>query len=97
MTKWEYLILHSWWIEADRSEDYIARIQYRHVWQPGDDVQEYASGMTAYLGADGWELVTLTSSSVSLLTVSSPQGNNGYGNFPVHSLFFKRPLVEDDP
>ena len=48
--------------------------------------------MSANLGAQGWELVTITTSSVTLLTVSSHQGNDGHGNFPVHKLFFKRPL-----
>lgn len=94
VAKWEYLILASWWVEAERSESYVTRIQYRHVWQPGDKVQDYASGMSAHVGSEGWELVTITTSSVSLLTVSSPQGNDGYGNFPVHRLFFKRPLPE---
>ena len=50
--------------------------------------------MTAHMGSEGWELVTITTSSVSLLTVSSPQGNDGYGNFPVHKLFFKRPAAD---
>lgn len=94
MTKWEYAILDSSWVEANRSDDYIVRIDYRHVWQPGSQVQAYASGMSANLGLEGWELVTITTSSVSLLTTWSPQGNNGYGSFPVHKLFFKRPLPE---
>lgn len=91
MTKWEYLILGSWWVEDKRTEDYPIHIQYRHVWQPGNEVQDFASGMSASLGAEGWELVTITTSSVSLLTVASSQGNDGYGSFPVHKLFFKRP------
>ncbi len=94
MTRWEYISLESWWVEASRSADYVTRIQYRHVWKPGNDVQEFSSGMSASLGVDGWELVTITTSSVSLLTASSPQGNDGYGNFPVHKLFFKRPLPQ---
>jgi hypothetical protein len=91
MTKWDYLILESWWVEAGRSEGYVKNIEYRHVWKPGDEVLDYASGMTANLGASGWELVTITTHSVTLLTVESPQGNNGYGSFSAHKLFFKRP------
>lgn len=91
MTKWEYTILQTWWVEQSRSEEYNTTIQYRHVWQPGDEIQDYASGMTASLGAHGWELVTITTSSVTLLTLESRQGNHGYGQFPVHRLFFKRP------
>jgi hypothetical protein len=30
---------------------------------------------------------------VSLPTVLSPQGNDGYGTFPTHKLFFKRPVT----
>ncbi len=45
-------------------------------------------------GAAGWELVTITSSSVTLITAISPQGNDGYGNFATHRLFFKRPVSE---
>jgi hypothetical protein len=91
MTKWEYTILESWWVEAGRSEEYLTRISYRHVWQPGNEVRECSSGMTAELGSQGWELVAVTTNTVSLLTVDSPQGNNGYGSFPVHKFFFKRP------
>jgi hypothetical protein len=50
--------------------------------------------MSAELGSKGWELVTITTTSVSLPTVLSPQGNDGYGSFPVHKLFFKRELEE---
>ena len=49
--------------------------------------------MTANLGAQGWELVTITTSRVTLLTVDSPQGNNAYGNFSAHRLLFKRPAA----
>jgi hypothetical protein len=93
MTKWEYLILGSSWVEVSRSADYASRIEYRNIWKPGDDVQDYASGMSDHLGAEGWELVTITTTSVSLLTVVSPQGNDGYGTFPIHKLFFKRPVT----
>jgi hypothetical protein len=91
MPQWEYRILRSWWEESDRSTDHVTRISYRHVWQPGDTTEEFASGMTANLGADGWELVTILTEHQTLLTVDSPQGNNSYGSFPVHRLFFKRP------
>lgn len=91
MANWEYTILQTWWEETDRTADYIQRISYRHVWQPGGTKEEFANGMTAHLGTEGWELVTVTTASQTLLTQLSPQGNNGYGTFPVHRLFFKRP------
>ena len=91
MTRWEYLILSSWWEEAERTSDYLTRISYRHVWEPGETKEEFASGMTANLGAEGWELVTITTATQTLLTVDSPQGNNAYESVPVHRLFFKRP------
>lgn len=68
-----------------------ARTAYRHVWQPGDEVEEFASGMTKNLGAGGWELVTAGIESVSLPTLISPQGNDSWANFPTYRLFFKRP------
>lgn len=49
--------------------------------------------MTANLGAEGRQLVTITTAEQTLLTVESPQGNNGYGTFAVHRLFFKRAAV----
>jgi hypothetical protein len=94
MPKWEYFIASSWWVEAGRSDDYAARIEYRHVWQPDENIHDYPSGMSDVLGAEGWELVAITTHPISLLTVSSPQGNNGYGSFPTHKLFFKRPVLE---
>lgn len=91
MIKWDYLILTSWWEEAGRTDDYLTRIQYRHVWKPGEEVEEFASGMTKNLGAAGWELVSTATESTSHRTVVSPQGNDSWGNFPVYRLFFKRP------
>lgn len=91
MVRWEYTILSTWWEEVERSDGYVQQISYRHVWQPGETVEEFASGMTANLGAQGWELVTITTANQTLLTALSPQGNDGYGTFPIHRLFFKRP------
>jgi hypothetical protein len=96
MLKWEYAVLSSWWVEESRSEEYVTRIAYRHVWQPGDEVEDFAQGISANLGADGWELVTITTQSVSLLTADSPQGSNAYGSFPHHKLFFKRPAIDQE-
>ena len=91
MTKWEYRILSTWWTESGRSDaGYGSSIQYRHEWQPGHEVEEFASGMTANLGEDGWELVTITTASITLATKTTPQ-NDSYGSFPTHKLFFKRP------
>lgn len=95
MTKWDYQILETWWVESGRSDDYLTRIQYRHVWQPGDEVQEFASGMSAHLGVDGWELVTITSSSVSLLTIPSPQGNDA--QFPSTQALLQASAVLTSP
>ena len=94
MNKWEYTILSSWWVEEGRSDaSYLTTIGYKHVWAPGPEAQEYCSGMTEYLGSEGWELVTITTSTVTLMTVESPQGRNEYGSFPVHKVFFKRPAA----
>jgi hypothetical protein len=91
MTTWDYTILKSWWEETGRTEQYNTRISYRHVWKPGDEVEEFGSGMTKNLGADGWELVTAAIESVSYPTLVSRQGNDSWSNFPTYRLFFKRP------
>lgn len=91
MTTWDYLILTSWWEEVDRTKEYVTKIRYRHVWKPGDEVQEFASGMSKSLGAEGWELVSTATESQSYPTVISPQGNDTWGTFPIYRLFFKRP------
>lgn len=92
MQRWEYVSVASWWEEVSRSADYLTQIQYRHVWQPGPDVVEFANGMTANFGDEGWELVTILTSNTTLLTTVSPQGNDGYSTVPVHRVFFKRPV-----
>jgi hypothetical protein len=93
MPRWDYRILQTWWEETNRSTEYVTTVDYRHVWQPGDTVEEWAAGMTANLGADEWELVAITTTSVTLPVVLSPQGNDSYQSFPVHKAFFKRPAT----
>lgn len=53
MMKWEYVIYTTRWIEESRSVDYATHIKYRHIWQPGDEIQTFASGMSASLGSKG--------------------------------------------
>lgn len=67
-------------------------ISYRHVWQPGDEVVEFASGMTKNLGVDGWELVTAGVESARYQTIVGPQ-SDAWANFPIYRLFFKRPTA----
>jgi len=95
-TKWDYRIIKSWWQEAERVEHSNGSVsyKYRHVWEPGSDVEEYCSGMTANLGSEGWELVTITTTSVSLVSWKSSLNDPTYGTFPVHQLYFKRPAVD---
>jgi hypothetical protein len=93
MTTWEYRILMSWWEETGRTEEYNTRIHYRHVWQPGAEVEEFSGGMTANLGADGWELITAAVESTSVQTLVSRQGNDSWSSVPVYRMFFKRPAV----
>lgn len=94
MTEWEYLSRQTYWTEAERSGDYVEWISYRHVWKL--DLENESSfpddaGLDN-LGKAGWELIAMVPTSVSLMTRSSPQGNNGYSNFTAYMLMFKRPL-----
>lgn len=87
MTKWQYIVLSSWWRETGRDGD---EIHYEHVWMPRDEIVEFAVGLTSDVGSDGWELVTVTTSVVALMTRETPSGGD-YTNHPTHKLFFKRP------
>jgi hypothetical protein len=92
MNQWEYVWRDTYYREVDRTSDYVQVVRYGHFWKPNlEDEATFPSqeGMDT-LGARGWELVTITSSFVSLVTELSPQGNTGYASFPTHRLFFKR-------
>ena len=94
MTKWEYLWRDTYYRETERTEDYITRLRYGHFWKPDLENEVWFPDQDAIdaIGAKGWELVTITTASVTLITAISPQGNDGYTSFPTHRLFFKRPL-----
>lgn len=92
MDGWEYKWRGTLWVEASRSEDYLTRIEYEHRWRPdGESERPWPDeeGLNE-LGAEGWELVSAARGAVSLRTVISPQGNDGYESFPTYALAFKR-------
>lgn len=96
MVRWEYIWRATYWTETERSSDYITRIRYTHVWKPdlSREVPFPDQEGIDRLGDAGWEMVTVTTGSVTLLTVESPQGNNQWSNFPTHTLYFKRPRAD---
>jgi hypothetical protein len=96
MTTWEYRWRTTYYREIDRKDDgYAKRPEYAHVWKPDLEAEAYfpdQDGLDA-LGAQGFELVTITSQDVTLLTRASPQGDS-YGAFPTHTLWFKHALED---
>jgi hypothetical protein len=95
MIKWEYLWRQTYWMEEERSGEYVQWVRYSHVWRPDLDNEEPEPfpddrGLDA-LGGSGWELVAMTPSPVSLLTRTSKQGDS-YSEAVTYLLMFKRPL-----
>lgn len=94
MVEWEYRWRTTYWDESERSDGYVQWVSYRHVWKPDrENVAFYPDddGLNL-LGKDGWELVAVTPSQVSLLTRISPQQGDSYSPYTICTLIFKRPL-----
>ena len=95
MTEWAYLWRETYWAESSRTKDYIEWIRYQHVWMPDLKTEvpfPDQDGLDS-LGKAGWELVTMTSDSVSLATRISPQQGESYSAHRTYLLMFKRPLL----
>lgn len=96
MTAWEYRWRTTYWSEVGRDNaGYITRVKYEHFWKPdlkGEVMYFPDDRGFEYFGAEGWELIAVLPHSVTLITVISPQGNDGYGTFSSYTLIFKRPI-----
>jgi hypothetical protein len=93
MTQWKYRWRTTYYVRTnEKGEEYVFWPEYAHVWKP-DLTTEVPfpdqDGIDA-LGALGFELVTITSTPVNLLTRSTSQGDS-YGPFPTFTLWFKSP------
>lgn len=83
----------TYWGEAGRSGDYVQWVTYQHTWKPDRETEVPFPDQNGLdnLGKTGWELVTMTSDQVSLVTRVSPQGDS-YAQYTTLLLMFKRPL-----